>query len=249
MKKYFSIFIVITGLCLTIACKTVNTPIQLQHKGYRITNQLKADSTLVNMLQPYADSTNKTMNKVIGFATTTLYKKQPESTLGNFLADAMKLMAEKKFETKVDAAFINYGGVRVNYLQKGEITLSNIYEIMPFDNLLILQKVKGDVLQQFLDHIAEKGGWPVAGLTMHIGNKKTKDILIDGKPLDLNGYYVIANSDYIANGGDDAVMLKPIPQINKGYLLRDAFIEYTIQLTQQGKSINSSLEKRIVNDN
>lgn len=53
-------------------------------------------------------------------------------------------------------------------MPKGDVTRGRIFEIMPFDNLLILQKLKGTVLQEFLDIIATDGGWPVAGITMQI---------------------------------------------------------------------------------
>ena len=75
------------------------------------------------------------MNTVIGFSTIGLTKKLPESGLGNLIADAMKEMAQKKYATKVDAAFVNYGGIR-SYIPKGEITIGKIFEIMPFDNLI-----------------------------------------------------------------------------------------------------------------
>src|SRR5690242_2394052 len=54
----------------------------------------------------YTDSVDTA--KVIGFAIAPLYKKQPESPLGNLMADCMKLYAEKIYNKRVDAAFVNY---------------------------------------------------------------------------------------------------------------------------------------------
>ena len=34
------------------------------------------------------------------------------------------------------------------------------------------------------------------------------------------------HNDYVANGGDDCTMLKPIPQLNNGYIFRDAVFDY-----------------------
>jgi hypothetical protein len=36
------------------------------------------------------------------------------------MADAILYSASKKFNTTVDAAFVNYGGIRLNQLAKGE---------------------------------------------------------------------------------------------------------------------------------
>ncbi|MBC7650835.1 MAG: 5'-nucleotidase C-terminal domain-containing protein [Deinococcales bacterium] len=211
---------------------------------YRIDDYTKKDSALVTLLAIYKDSMNKTMRTVLGFSTDGLTKKQPESGLGNFMTDAMKTMAEKKFEKHIDAAFINYGGIR-SYLPKGDITIGKIFELMPFDNVIVLQDIKGDTLLSFLHFIAERNGWPVSGISFTMNNRKATNILVNGKPLDTTATYTIANSDYIANGGDDVKMLKGIPQINKGYLVRDALIAYTIFITEKGESIDAKTEKRI----
>jgi 2',3'-cyclic-nucleotide 2'-phosphodiesterase (5'-nucleotidase family) len=127
------------------------------------------------------------------------------------------------------------------------ITRGKIYELMPFDNTLILQKIRGEILQQVLDLMAERGGWPLAGITMQIKNKKAVNIMIGGKPMDKGKVYTIAHSDFIANGGDNADMLKPIPQQNIGYLMRDALIDYVTKLRKEGKNITATEENRVTN--
>jgi 2',3'-cyclic-nucleotide 2'-phosphodiesterase (5'-nucleotidase family) len=116
---------------------------------------------------------------------------------------------------------------------------------MPFDNLIVIQEVKGSIFKQFLLKVADRGGWPLSGLTMKIKEKKPEQIFIDGKPIEDDAIYIIANSDYIANGGDDCEMLKALPQLNNGYLLRDALIEFIQQITKQGKPIDWKLEGRV----
>ncbi len=113
------------------------------------------------------------------------------------------------------------------------------------NNVIVLQEVKGDTLLSYLNFIAERNGWPVSGISFTINNRTATNILVNGKPLDTSATYTIANSDYIANGGDDVKMLKGIPQINKGYLVRDALIAYTISITEKGESIDAKPEKRI----
>lgn len=212
---------------------------------YRIENQTIVDSSLVKMLMPYRDSVQRSMNTVIGFSIKGLSKKQPESVLGNFMADAMKYMAEKKFNKKIDVAFVNYGGIR-SYIPKGDITIGTIYELMPFDNLIVLQEIKGSILQQFLDKTALLEGWPVSGLQMGIKDKKAVNILVNGKPFSKNTTYLVANTDYIAGGGNDCGMLKHIAKININYLYRDALIEYIYSFTKNGKSIDPIIENRVV---
>lgn len=234
-------------LCFLASCNTLFLPTKTEYKDYRITAEVPKDSGMLQLMQPYRDSVERGMNQVIGIAEKTLDKKMPEGSLNNFMADAMYVMAKEKYGVAVDAAFVNYGGIRINQLAAGPVTRGKVFEIMPFDNLLILQKVKGDVLQQFLDLTAAHGGWPVAGLTMQIQNKKAVNVKVGGVPLDLNKTYIIANSDYVANGGDNAAMLKPIPQQTNGYLMRDAIFDYIKVLKSQGKNISATEDNRVSN--
>ena len=218
--------------------------VKLDYNYYKISKEDRVDSSYIRMLMPYKDSLNKEMNKVIGFATNTMYKKQPESALGNLMADCVRLMAAKKYGKKVDVGMVNFGGIR-SYISKGEVTIGKVYELMPFDNLLIVQDLRGDTLLSLLNRIAEKGGWPISGMTMQMKDNKALNVMIDGKPLDLNTIYTVANSDYIANGGDDCNMLKCIPVLNAGYIIRDAIIEYLSLISEQGNPIEAKTEKRI----
>jgi 2',3'-cyclic-nucleotide 2'-phosphodiesterase (5'-nucleotidase family) len=246
LQKSFSILMIVS---LTVSCSTGHPATSVVYQDYRIEKGAKTDSSFIRFLEPYATSLNASMNQVIGFSNDNLSAKQPESALGNLMADCMKEMAEKKFMVKVDAGFMNQGGIR-SYIPKGNITVGKIFELMPFDNLVVLQKLNGAVLQAFLDKAAADGGWPVSkGITMKIKDKKAIAVMINGKPLEANASYTIANSDYIANGGSDCDMLRGIPQSSKGYLLRDALIEYVKDQTKQGKPLEDKIENRVINVN
>lgn len=238
-------FVLLLGLFTS--CNTVFLPTKAEHANYRVTGTIPKDSAMVLLMMPYKDSVERGMNQVIGVADKTLDRKQPEGTLNNFVVDAMYVMAKEKYGVPVDMAVVNFGGIRINQLAAGPVTRGKIFEIMPFDNLLILQQLKGNVLQQFLDLTASYGGWPLAGVTMQIKDKKAVNVKIGGQPLDQNKTYTIANSDYIANGGDKAEMLKGIPQQSNGYLMRDAIFDYIKLLQSQGKNISANEDNRVSN--
>jgi len=242
MYSPLKLFLIIPFLACLCSLAQTN---KVTYSGYPIDGSIKKDSTLSLFLTKYRDSVSKTMNIVIGFSVSGMSKHQPESGLGNFMTDAMKNLGEKIFKQKIDAAFVNYGGIR-SYLPKGNITLGNVFEIMPFDNLLVLQKVRGDSLLSFLNHIANRNGWPVSGITMGIKEKKAVNAFIGEKAIVADSLYTIANSDYIANGGDNTSMLKPFPQLNKGILIRDVLIDYIKLLTDNGTSIDTKPEKRVI---
>ncbi|MBM3417185.1 MAG: hypothetical protein FJY20_12310 [Bacteroidetes bacterium] len=251
-RNPFAIPVILFFLLIGISCNTVYQTQSLQYQSYRVNETRPQDSAMRAFLRPYSEEVNKTMNDVVGIADISLDKKQPECTLGNFMADAFLIMAGEKYNTKVDAAFLNFGGMRLTQLPAGNVTTGKIFELMPFDNLLILQKLKGDVLQQFLDLTASRGGWPVAGITLQIKDlpagqtgKKAANVMIGGQPLDPDATYTTVNSDFVANGGDNAEMLRTVPQITNGYLMRDALFDYIRKLKSEGKNINARLENRV----
>ena len=89
-----------------VGCKTA--PLRATYKSYKINTQPSDDNAYARMLSVYKDSLNKSMNEVIGFSINGLTKKQPEGVLGNFMTDAFKVMAEKKYNKKITAAFVNF---------------------------------------------------------------------------------------------------------------------------------------------
>ncbi len=244
MKKII-LLISASWLIAAGSCTRYFRPASLGYTNYQVKTDQTADTALAALLLPYSDSVNKSMNEVVGVSTVMLEKKRPECTMGNFMTDAILEMARQKFGKRVDVAFVNYGGMRMTQVAAGELTRGKIFEMMPFENLLVLQEIKGSVLQEFLDQIAAWDGWPVAGMTMQIKDKKAVNVLIGGKPLDPTAVYVVANSDYVANGGDGLTFLRSIPQQNIGYLVRDSFFDYIKWLKAQGKNIAPKLENRV----
>lgn len=247
MRKFVPLFFLYSVIVLFVSCKTVFQPVSVQYKDYKVTNKQPLTNGLTKLLQPYADSVNKSMNDVIATAAITLEKKQPEGSLNNVLADAMLIMARQKYQTVVDASFLNYGGIRLPSIQAGKITRGKIFELSPFDNYLVLLKVDAKTLQTFLNIIAKRGGWPCAGISFQIKNNEAVNVLINGSKPDNNSIYCIATIDYLADGGDDCYMLKNMAQQNKGYLLRDAIISYFTTEQLAGKSITSSIQNRVSN--
>lgn len=251
MKKSSPIVLLLVIVFSTIfstACNTIYNPQSLEYADYRVKQQPITDSSIVKLLSPYSTSLNASMNEVIGTVAATLEKKQPEGSLGNLMAEVMLVAARKKFAQPVDAAVMNYGGVRLPEIAPGPFTRGKLFELSPFDNTIVLLTIKGNVLKQFLDHIASMGGWPVAGMRMQISNKKATQVMIGGKQLDENAQYMVATVDYVANGGDDSFMLKSLPRQDRGILLRDELGAYFTQLQKEGKSITSTTDGRITSN-
>ena len=131
-------------------------------------------------------------------------------------------------------------------LTKGPVTIGNVYELMPFDNYLVVLSLTGKQVQSMLDAIAASGGWPVAGVTFTIKDNTADDVQINGKRLHNESTYRIAISDYLSNGGDNMKMLKGLPQENTNVLLRDAFKAYFEDFSNNDQALPYINEMRII---
>ena len=140
------------------------------------------------------------------------------------------------------------GGIRVD-VPKGAIKLSNIFELMPFENELVAFTLKGTDVQELINFVAASNGQPIAGIRLKIADKKPVDIFIKGKPFDPQKTYRVLTSDYIAGGGDNALGFKnPVEKKVLGLKVRDALINYVKEIQAAGKTLNPQLDGRITKD-
>lgn len=240
--KYSPFYPLLIAIFFAVSCTSSYKAEKIQYSSYRIGQHTVENSSLTPIIKPYSDSVNKTMNTVIGYNEKQLEKKRQENALGFFMTDAYLEMARQKVNPKVDAAFQNSGGIRLPELPAGAITQGKIYELMPFDNLMVLLKLKGHQLKQYLDTLANSEGVIASGLTMQIVNKTAQQVMVAGQPLDLNADYIIANSDYVVMNSN---LLKSMDRTTNGYLLRDAIIDYVRLLNGQQKKITVSNIDRV----
>lgn len=179
-----------------------------------------------------------------------------ESNLGQFEADAFR----EKIGT--DIAFINGGGLRKN-LMKGDINITDIWEINPFGDELNTFSVSGKVLKQMLINNTKKRLLDrkernaleildVSGLTYSYDSKQMAEdsnyvninITVHGNPLDETKDYSITTNNFVTSQfkmffGDISGQVK---FKSSGLIDRDVIIE----IVEKQIVINSPLEKRII---
>jgi 2',3'-cyclic-nucleotide 2'-phosphodiesterase (5'-nucleotidase family) len=255
MQQTIKYRLLITVLfALLLACKPSYNLVTGVYNNQIISSEtVDTDSTLVMLYLPFKEKLDAEMDEVIGFAQTDLVKNKPESKMTNFLADL--LLEETTFilnksgqSVTPDLSFFNYGGIRTG-ISQGDITVRKIFEVMPFENELVVLLLSGTEVQQFLDLIASRGGDSLGGIRFKIRSNKAVNVTIGGKPLSDDGRYWLATSDYVADGGDSYSMLQNHQQrINTDEKVRDVIIQHLRKTQSQGKIINPLTDGRIVNE-
>lgn len=242
-----SLFVFSLCLLLLQACQKEVYLSAIEHDRIQISDFIPADSATWAIILPYKESLDSSMNAVIGHAANTMIKQQPEGSLGNFMADAMLELANERVKEPVDFAALNYGGIRIPMLMKGPVTVGKMFELMPFENELIVLDMDGEATAELFDRMALAGGWPVSGARYEIKDGHAINIRIGGKPFNITETYRLAVSDYLANGGDKCYFLQVLPRESTNLKLRDGLIEYASALQAEGDSIRSLTEGRVKN--
>lgn len=183
-------------------------------------------------------------DSIIGFSKVTLTKVQPECNMGNYIVDA-QLLAAKKIDPKVQLSLTNQGSIKALFIPKGELKVSDIYELMPFDNKLVLLEIPGSVLDSLCQIIANNKGWPISGFTFEIKNNKAFNIQINGKVLNHQYMYQIAISDYLAKGGNNCEILKSFKRKYTNLSIRNILIDQIANDTKLEGGIMPKIENRI----
>jgi 2',3'-cyclic-nucleotide 2'-phosphodiesterase (5'-nucleotidase family) len=217
-----------------------------KNNTYSIDNQIKRDTSFENLITPYRTKIEGQMNEIIAVLDNDLIKVQPECTLGNLVADLMmEYCTENKIEGEV--AVVNYNGLRIPGVSQGDLPRSKIFEVMPFDNAVVLLQLNKTQVVQLCDAMAQKGGWHISkGLRFEIHDGKSQNISINGKALTDDKTYPFVMSDYVANGGDNCTFLTTLPQNNCKILIRDMLLKQIEAKTKRGEHLSSSTDGRCV---
>lgn len=216
----------ISFLILLGACKVpyvVNSHTDSHYPIHTTISDSLSDMEL--LLLPYRDSISGIMNEVIGQAAGNLKKEKPSSSLGNLVVTAM-LQRANDIHPNTIGSIANYGGIRIPSIQQGPITIGKIYELLPFENEMVLIDVNKKDLDAWMKLIMDAQGWPLKFSMPLSALQNSTDTI-----------YTIATNDYIANGGDNCDFLKKCKRIQTGLLIRDIVIDYI------------KVEKNIIPDN
>lgn len=156
----------------------------------------KEDAGVRKLIDKY--NNNKEFSKVIGFAAKPL---SGLDELGSLMTDALTS------QLKVDFAFQNKGGIRLNELQEGNITLKDVYKLDPFNNQVVVLKMNAAEITSLICYgykLEKDLDLQVSGMTYTItddGNYQCADVKmfdLAGKPLDNSREYTVAMNNYMA---------------------------------------------------
>ena len=204
------------------------------------------DSAWVARVTRWNERVGPVAATVLGRSTVPLHRNRPESTVGDFICDAMRAA------TGADIAMQNPGGIRAE-MDSGAITRGRIYAVMPFDNTIVTMTLTGAEVKLALEQALRSDR-----VTQISGIRFTYDpdlpdlkrivsiTMADGSAFDEARSYKVAANNFMASGGDNYDALgKGRDRAESGQVIRAAIEDYVSALTKAGRTLDLKNDGRI----
>lgn len=232
-------------------CKEQNLQLKkIEGKRITISDSIVANKDIEAFVAPYRERINKDLDSVLAYSKN-LYTKNDgplNSTLGNFMADAVYTQSNPVFKSRtgkaIDLVLLNHGGIR-SILPKGNITKRTAFEIMPFENSIVVVALKGHQINKLVDYLVKrKRAHPISKLQITIDkDDNLVTAKVKGKNIINDKTYYVATNDYLYKGNDGMTFFKPNDSLyTLDYKIRNALIDNFNKLD----TINPVIDDRFI---
>ena len=150
--------LIIGFISLVLSCDNSKKLVTTGGQNISINKDLQAVKEIDDIITPYKENLDKTMNEVLSFSMDTYSKNDGDynTAVGNLMADAVFELTSPLFKSRtgknIDMVLLNHGGIRSN-LPKGNITTKTAYSLMPFENSVVVTALKGSVIIEMTNYL------------------------------------------------------------------------------------------------
>lgn len=229
-------FVLFITFCLIFSCAPKQHISRIEGRQLPVSVEYTPVADIDAYIKPFREHIDKDLDSVLAYCPETMDKSKSingwQTTIGNFEADVVFDKADKlmmqRHSLHVDITLLNHGGIR-SILPKGNITARNAYEIMPFENSLVVIALKGTQIFEIAQYLLkEKKPHPLSGMEIHIApDGFMRSVTVHGKGVIATKTYLVATNDYLSNGGDNMTFFASGTQkYDLDYKLRNLFIDY-----------------------
>ena len=247
-RHFFSL--IIGSLFLLTSCQQKHLSSEIRSELILVDQSVEPNPEIDSIISIYRLEFEKEMNQVLAYSPFPMRKASPEGLLNNFIADLVYELADELYEPQdgqeIDFCLLNYGGLRAS-LPEGPVTRARVFEIMPFENEMVVITLSAEKAYELFEYIARSDrGMPISGLKIGIQDGNLGHVMIQGEEFDSTRTYKVVTSDYLAEGGDRMrFFVDPLKKEMIGMRIRDAIIFYMERETASGKNLFSELDGRI----
>lgn len=231
--------------------KSTNDVSSVQVGNVIVTRDVARDLRMTGLIGKYARLSEELRNEVVGQITEDIVRAQNtagESPLGDLIADAqLEATAPEGFGEAV-VAFMNPGGIRADLVYEqsgsegdGTVTYEEAFTVQPFSNTMTVMTLTGAQIETLLEQQWSGGNETSFPKILQVSDGFTyswdpaaavgdrvdpADIFIDGVQVDPAAEYRVAVNNFLADGGDNFVVLREGTNRLGGDIDIDAFVDY-----------------------
>ena len=224
-------------LSLGLALVAQAPPRMERAQSVPVTDAIADDPAVAKVIAPLAAEIRASFGKELTVAPQGLFRGRngEENLLGYWVADLMRERAHQFLGVPVRFAITNSGGLRGN-IRPGGVKVSDIYEVMPFENELVVAEYSGaEVIQIVKEGILRRQGEPCSGVKVEISGTVTQPEFSirwsDGTPINPEERVKVALTDYLLSSGDGmSVIQRGCKPVTTGIPLRDLLLDACVQL-------------------
>tara|TARA_R110002012_G_scaffold322096_1_gene555385 strand:+ start:73611 stop:74378 length:768 start_codon:yes stop_codon:yes gene_type:complete len=230
--KHFVIFITILFF---VSCKEQKQSLsEMAGNRISITDSISDNTAISDFVLPYKQRIDEVLDSTLAYASVYISKTDGKlnTSAGNLMADAVLALANPVFKARtkhdIDFVLLNQGGIR-SPISIGNVSARTGYEIMPFENSVVVVGLKGTAIRGMIRYLVEnKTPHPIAGIQIIINKDDSlAAVYIQGKPFDEEKIYYVATSNYLVTGGDNMSFFEDHISITEtDYLIRNIMIDY-----------------------
>ena len=247
--KHFVVFVTILAV---FSCKDRSYELsKIYGKQLSIDESISTVDSIENVISPYRNRLNEVLDEPLTYAPESISKNDGRynSSASNLLADIVYEQANPIFKSRtkreIDFVVLNHGGIR-SVISKGNVTSRTAYEVMPFENKIVVLELKGKAVRDLVSHLVRsRRPNPISGLQIKLEkDDQLFSVNVKGQPFDEKRTYFVATSDYLANGGDDMSFFRHGEnRTETDYLVRNAMIDYF----KKKDTIRPKVDDRFIN--
>ena len=209
-----------------------------------VTASIPEDAEVQKVITPLAAEIKATFDLPLVQAPQGLFRgrRGEENLLGYWVADVMRQAAQTVLGSPVRFAITNAGGLRSN-LRPGLLKVADIFEMMPFENELVVVELTGaEVIEVVKEGLVRRGGEPCSGVKAVVaGTPEAATYTLvweDGSPIDPASTVEVATSDYLYGGGDSIPTLKKGRKpFTTGVTLRQMLLDQCASLAKEKREL------------
>jgi len=231
----FTHFFFLLYIFIFFSCKEQKLQLnRIEATQIQITDSLTADAEIEAFIKPFSEHIQKDLDSVLAYSVDSYSKRDGHlnTAIGNFMADAIYAEANPVFKSRtghdIDMVLLNYGGIR-SVISKGNISTRTAFEIMPFENSIMVVALKGAQIDSMITYlVTQKTAHPISKIKLVVDKDfKIVEATIKGEKIKANKTYYVATNDYLYNNGDNMRFFRPNEGSNiLNYKVRNALIDY-----------------------